>query len=104
MASAEKFCKLLVECAEQHFLLLGLFHRERGADQRRRWCSVLHGGHKRSDLKRFVRDYDLPVIVFGWGGLYWRRAKGSFVTHFPLCKPYYFSGSNISVCRTDCYA
>ena len=44
-------------------------------------------------VTRFVRDNDLPVIVFGFGDCT-GGAQASFVTH-PLAQTYYFSGTNM---------
>ena len=44
-------------------------------------------------ITRFVRDHDLPVIVFGYGDCT-GGAQASFVTH-PLVQTYYFSGTNM---------
>ena len=44
-------------------------------------------------ITRFVRDHDLPVIVFGYGDCT-GGAQASFVTH-PLVQTYYFSGTSM---------
>ena len=44
-------------------------------------------------ITRFVRDHDLPVIVFGFGDCT-GGAQASFVTH-PLVQTYYFSGTSM---------
>jgi len=44
-------------------------------------------------VTRFVRDHDLPVIVFGYGDCT-GGAQASFVTH-PLVQTYYFSGTTM---------
>jgi len=44
-------------------------------------------------ITRFVRDHDLPVIIFGYGDCT-GGAQASFVTH-PLVQTYYFSGTSM---------
>src|SRR5262249_42869903 len=44
-------------------------------------------------ITRFVRDSELPVIMFGFGDCT-GGAQASFVTH-PLVQTYYFSGTNM---------
>ena len=44
-------------------------------------------------ITHFVRDIDLPVVVFGFGDCT-GGAQASFVTH-PLVQTYYFSGTNM---------
>ena len=44
-------------------------------------------------ITRFVRDHDLPVIVFGYGDCT-GGAQASFVTH-PLVQTYYLSGTSM---------
>ena len=44
-------------------------------------------------ITRFVRDHDLPIIVFGYGDCT-GGAQASFVTH-PLVQTYYFSGTSM---------
>lgn len=92
MASAEKFCKLLVECAEQHLPIVGFISS--GGMQTKEGAGALFSMAAINDrITRFVRDYDLPVIVFGWGDCT-GGAQASFVTH-PLVQTYYFSGANM---------
>jgi acetyl/propionyl-CoA carboxylase alpha subunit len=44
-------------------------------------------------ITRFVRDNDLPLVIFGFGDCT-GGAQASFVTH-PLAQTYYFSGTNM---------
>ena len=44
-------------------------------------------------ITRFVRDNDLPIIIFGYGDCT-GGAQASFVTH-PLAQTYYFSGCSM---------
>ena len=68
MASAEKFCKLLVSCAEQNlpvvcFISSGGMQTKEGAG------SLFSMAAINDRITRFVRDFDLPVIIFGHGDL-----------------------------------
>jgi acetyl/propionyl-CoA carboxylase alpha subunit len=90
MASAEKFCKLLVECAEQHLPVICFISS--GGMQTKEGAGALFSMAAVNDrVTRFVRDHDLPVIVFGYGDCT-GGAQASFVTH-PLVQTYYFSGT-----------
>ena len=92
MASAEKFCKLLVTCAEQSlpvvcFISSGGMQTKEGAG------SLFSMAAINDRITRFVRDFDLPVIIFGHGDCT-GGAQASFVTH-PLVQTYYFSGASM---------
>ena len=92
MASAEKFCKLLVECAEQQLPVICFVSS--GGMQTKEGAGALFSMAAVNDrITRFVRDSDLPVIVFGFGDCT-GGAQASFVTH-PLAQTYYFSGTNM---------
>ena len=66
MASAEKFCRLLVECAEQHLPVVCFISA--GGMQTKEGAGALFSMAAVNDrVTRFVRDNDLPVIVFGYG-------------------------------------
>ncbi len=92
MASAEKFCKLLVECAEQHLPVICFISS--GGMQTKEGAGALFSMAAVNDrVTRFVRDHDLPVIVFGFGDCT-GGAQASFVTH-PLVQTYYFSGTTM---------
>ncbi len=92
MASAEKFCKLLVECAEQHLPVICFISS--GGMQTKEGAGALFSMAAVNDrITRFVRDHDLPVIVFGYGDCV-GGAQASFVTH-PLVQTYYFSGTSM---------
>ncbi|MEC8754596.1 MAG: biotin carboxylase N-terminal domain-containing protein, partial [Pseudomonadota bacterium] len=52
------------------------------------WWGALH-----DRITRFVRDHDLPMIVFGYGDCT-GGAQASFVTH-PLVQTYYWSGTSM---------
>ena len=92
MASAEKFCKLLVTCAEQNlpvvcFISSGGMQTKEGAG------SLFSMAAINDRITRFVRDFDLPVIIFGHGDCT-GGAQASFVTH-PLVQTYYLSGASM---------
>jgi acetyl/propionyl-CoA carboxylase alpha subunit/acetyl-CoA carboxylase alpha subunit len=92
MASAEKFCKLLVECARLNrpvvcFISSGGMQTKEGA------AALFSMAVVNDRITRFVRDNDLPIIVFGFGDCT-GGAQASFVTH-PLVQTYYFSGTNM---------
>ncbi len=92
MASAEKFCKLLVECARKKlpvvcFLSSGGMQTKEGAG------ALFSMAIVNDRITRFVRDTGLQIICFGFGDCT-GGAQASFVTH-PLVQTYYFSGTNM---------
>lgn len=92
MASAEKFCRLLVECAKQQLPVVCF--TTSGGMQTKEGASALFSMAVVNDrLTRFVRDHELPVLMFGYGDCT-GGAQASFVTH-PLAHSYYFSGTNM---------
>ncbi len=92
MASAEKFCKLLVVCAERRLPVICFISS--GGMQTMEGAGALFSMAAINDrLTRFVRDFDLPVIIFGFGDCT-GGAQASFVTH-PLVQTCYFSGASI---------
>ena len=92
MASAEKFCKLLVACAEQRLPVVCFISS--GGMQTKEGAGALFSMAAINDrLTRFVRDHELPVVVFGYGDCT-GGAQASFVTH-PLVQTYYFSGTSM---------
>ncbi len=92
MASAEKFCHLLVECAEQHLPVVAFISS--GGMQTKEGAAALFSMAVINDrITRFIRDNDLPVIMFGYGDCT-GGAQASFVTH-PLAQTYYLSGTNM---------
>ncbi len=92
MASAEKFCKLLVACAEQNLPVI-CFISSGGMQTKEGAGSLFSMAAINDRVTRFVRDYDLPVIMFGFGDCT-GGAQASFVTH-PLAQTYYFSGASM---------
>ncbi len=92
MASAEKFCRLLLTCAEQRLPLVCFISS--GGMQTKEGAGALFSMAAINDrITHFVRDYDLPVIVFGHGDCT-GGAQASFVTH-PLVHTYYLSGTSL---------
>lgn len=92
MASAEKFCHLLVECAKQQLPVVCFISS--GGMQTKEGAGALFSMAVVNDrITRFVVDNDLPVVVFGFGDCT-GGAQASFVTH-PLVQTYYFSGCNM---------
>ena len=92
MASAEKFCKLLVHCARRRLPVVCFISS--GGMQTMEGAGALFSMAAVNDrITRFVRDFDLPVIVFGFGDCT-GGAQASFVTH-PLVTTCYMSGASI---------
>ncbi|MAA72536.1 MAG: carbamoyl-phosphate synthase large subunit [Bermanella sp.] len=92
MASAEKFCKLLVECARHNYPVICFVSS--GGMQTKEGASALFSMSVVNDrITRFVRDNDLPIVVFGYGDCT-GGAQASFVTH-PMVQTFYFSGTNM---------
>lgn len=92
MASAEKFCKLLVECAKRKLPVVCFVSS--GGMQTKEGASALFSMAIVNDrITRFIRDNDLPIVVFGFGDCT-GGAQASFVTH-PMVQTYYFSGTNM---------
>ena len=92
MASAEKFCKLLVACGERRLPVVCFISS--GGMQTMEGAGALFSMAAINDrITRFVRDFDLPVILFGFGDCT-GGAQASFVTH-PLVQTHYFSGASI---------
>ena len=92
MASAEKFCRLLQTCAEQRLPLICFISS--GGMQTKEGAGALFSMAAINDrITHFVRDYDLPIVVFGYGNCT-GGAQASFVTH-PLVHSYYFSGTSL---------
>ena len=92
MASAEKFCKLLVVCAQRNYPVICFISS--GGMQTKEGAGALFSMAIVNDrITRFVLDNDLPVLCFGFGDCT-GGAQASFVTH-PLVQTYYFSGTNM---------
>lgn len=92
MASAEKFCTLLVRCAQEQLPLVCFIAS--GGMQTKEGAGALFSMAAINDrITRFICDFDLPVIVFGHGDCT-GGAQASFVTH-PLVHTHYFSGTSM---------
>ena len=92
MASCEKVCRLLDECAR--LKLPVIFFISSAGMQTKEGAGALFSMAIINDrITRFVKELDLPVVCFGYrdctGG-----AQASFVTH-PLVRTYYLSGAQI---------
>ncbi len=92
MASAEKFCKLMVECARHQYPIV-CFVSSGGMQTKEGAAALFSMAVVNDRVTRFVRDNDLPIVVFGYGDCT-GGAQASFVTH-PLVQTYYFSGTNM---------
>ncbi len=92
MASSEKFCKLLVECAKLKAPVV-CFISSSGMQTKEGAGSLFSMSIVNDRITRFVRDNHLPIICFGFGDCT-GGAQASFVTH-PLVQTYYFSGTNM---------
>ena len=92
MASSEKLSRLLNECVEQRLPLICFVSS--GGMQTKEGPGALFAMAVSNDrITRFVRDNDLPVVIFGFGDCT-GGSQASFVTH-PLVHTYYFSGTNM---------
>jgi acetyl/propionyl-CoA carboxylase alpha subunit/acetyl-CoA carboxylase alpha subunit len=93
MASCEKVCKLLVECARLKLPVI-MFISSGGMQTKEGAGALFSMAVVNDRITRFVKDRDLPIICFGFrdcmGG-----AQASFVTH-RLVKSYYLSGTLMS--------
>ena len=92
MASAEKMCRLLTRCARLRLPVVG-FVSSGGMQTKEGAGGLFPMAVVNALINRFVRDHDLPVIMFGFGDCT-GGAQASFVTH-PLVHTWYFSGANI---------
>lgn len=92
MASAEKFCRLMVQCAEESLPIICFVSS--GGMQTKEGAGALFSMAAVNDrITHFVREFDLPLVVFGFGDCT-GGAQASFVTH-PLVHTYYFSGTSM---------
>ena len=92
MASAEKLCDLMVECAQQGLPIIAFVSS--GGMQTKEGPNALFSMSITNDrITRFVEETGLPIIVFGFGDCT-GGSQASFVTH-PLVHTYYFSGADL---------
>tara|TARA_R110002072_G_scaffold5527_6_gene35378 strand:+ start:7455 stop:12371 length:4917 start_codon:yes stop_codon:yes gene_type:complete len=87
-----RFCKLLVECAKQRLPIV-CFVSSGGMQTKEGAAALFTMAVINDRITRFVRDNDLPIIMFGYGDCT-GGAQASFVTH-PLAQSYYFSGTSM---------
>ncbi|MCB1692352.1 MAG: ATP-grasp domain-containing protein [Pseudomonadales bacterium] len=87
-----KFCKLLVECAIQRIPVV-CFISSGGMQTKEGAAALFTMAVVNDRITRFVRDNDLPIIMFGFGDCT-GGAQASFVTH-PLVQTYYFTGTSM---------
>lgn len=92
MASAEKFCSLLVVCAQKRLPVV-CFVSSGGMQTKEGAAALFSMAAVNDRITRFVRDNELPIVIFGFGDCT-GGAQASFVTH-PLVQTYYFSGTNM---------
>jgi len=87
-----RVCKLLVDCATQRLPVICFISS--GGMQTKEGAAALFTMAVINDrITRFVRDNDLPIVMFGYGDCT-GGAQASFVTH-PLVQTYYFSGASM---------
>ncbi|MCZ6502999.1 MAG: ATP-grasp domain-containing protein [Gammaproteobacteria bacterium] len=87
-----RLCNLLVECARQRLPII-CFISSGGMQTREGAAALFTMAVVNDRITRFVRDNDLPIIIFGFGNCT-GGAQASFVTH-PLVQTYYFTGSSM---------
>ena len=87
-----RFCKLLVECAIQRLPVV-CFISSGGMQTKEGAAALFTMAVVNDRITRFVRDNDLPIIMFGYGDCT-GGAQASFVTH-PLAQTYYFTGTKM---------
>lgn len=92
MASSEKLSRLLNECVKQRLPVV-CFVSSGGMQTKEGPSSLFAMAISNDRITRFVRDNDLPIVVFGFGDCT-GGSQASFVTH-PMVQTYYFSGCNM---------
>ena len=91
-SDCHRFCHLLVECSKRRLPVICFISS--GGMQTKEGANALFTMAVMNDrITRFVRDSDLPIIMFGFGHCT-GGAQASFVTH-PLAQTYYFSGARM---------
>jgi acetyl/propionyl-CoA carboxylase alpha subunit/acetyl-CoA carboxylase beta subunit len=92
MASAEKMCDLMLECAQRKLPIVCFVSS--GGMQTKEGANALFSMAIVNDrITRFIMETGLPVVVFGFGDCT-GGSQASFVTH-PLVQTYYFSGTDL---------
>ena len=92
MASGVKFCRLLLRCADERLPVI-CFVSSGGMQTKEGAGSLFSMAIVNDRITRFVRENELPVLVFGFGDCT-GGAQASLVTH-PLVDTYYFSGASM---------
>ena len=92
MASSEKLSRLLSECVKQRLPVV-CFVSSGGMQTKEGPAALFAMAISNDRITRFIRDNDLPIIVFGFGDCT-GGSQASFVTH-PMVQTYYFSGCNM---------
>ena len=87
-----RFCKLLVECVVQRLPVI-CFISSGGMQTKEGAAALFTMAVVNDRITRFVRDHDLPIIMFGFGNCT-GGAQASFVTH-PLVQTYYFTATRM---------
>ncbi len=87
-----RFCHLLVECAKQRLPVI-CFISSGGMQTKEGAAALFTMAVVNDRITRFVRDNDLPIIMFGFGHCT-GGAQASFVTH-PLVQTYYLTGARM---------
>lgn len=87
-----RFCQLLVECAKQRLPVI-CFISSGGMQTKEGAAALFTMAVVNDRITRFVRDNDLPIIMFGFGHCT-GGAQASFVTH-PLAQTYYLTGARM---------
>ncbi len=87
-----RFCHLLVECAKQRLPVI-CFVSSGGMQTKEGAAALFTMAVVNDRITRFVRDNDLPIIMFGFGHCT-GGAQASFVTH-PLVQTYYLTGARM---------
>jgi len=87
-----RICHLLVECAVQRLPVI-CFISSGGMQTKEGAAALFTMAVVNDRITRFIRDNDLPIIMFGFGHCT-GGAQASFVTH-PLVQTYYLSGARM---------
>ena len=91
-SDCSRFCHLLVECAKQRLPVI-CFISSGGMQTKEGAAALFTMAVVNDRITRFVRDNDLPIIMFGFGHCT-GGAQASFVTH-PLAQTYYLTGARM---------
>lgn len=91
-SDCERFCQLLVECAVQRLPVI-CFISSGGMQTKEGAAALFTMAVVNDRITRFIRDNDLPIIMFGFGHCT-GGAQASFVTH-PLAQTYYLTGARM---------